>query len=81
MCMDAKIRFCRFKVVKLFHRLLSLHVWYSDFGALNNDLFLSNLSLGEMAILAGKVNNITIDKCTKMGVVFKVSVAHAKYGF
>ena len=27
---------------------------------------------------AGKVNNITIDKCTKMGVVFTVSMIYVK---
>lgn len=27
-----------------------------------------------MNLCAGKVNNITIDKCSKMGVVFKVSI-------
>lgn len=30
---------------------------------------------------AGKVNNITIDKCTKMGVVFTVSRKYVKQKF
>ena len=69
MFMDAKTLFCRFKVV-----IIKLQA--SFFTCL-----LSNLSIGEKATInlipckqfSGKVNNITIDKCTKMGDVFKVS--------
>lgn len=64
MFLDARIPFCRFRVNLLSLWMLTVTCMLVCIGFVNNSALL--------LYHAGKVNNITVDKCTKMGVLFKV---------
>lgn len=48
------------------YSFISFPIWYPTYHLVRSLLVITSKQF------AGKVNNITIDKCTKMGVVFKV---------
>lgn len=89
LCMfsDAKILFCKFKVIVYLTNIIShlfvnlkcitftaIFSMYIQLTSAHKHFtkFICYLLLCYQC--AGKVNNITVDKCSKMGVVFLVSI-------